>query len=92
MKDNLSRSNVAFARDGFAKRAQNGQRVGVRSPIGTPHDRGVGDILTKKSSQVRATVFKFGLDPGLRAVNTSLRGVGSRWTHPMQSGRCPKPR
>ena len=75
MKDDISRSNVAFARDGFAERAQNGQRVGVRSPIGTPHDRGVGDILTKKSSQVRTIVFKFGLDPGLRAVNTSLRGV-----------------
>ena len=75
MKDDISRSNVAFARDGFAERAQNGQRVGVRSPIGTPHDRGEGDILTKKSSQVRAIVFKFGLDPGLRAVNTCLRGV-----------------
>ena len=62
MKDDISRSNVAFARDGFAKRAQNGQRVGVRSPIGTPHDRGVGDILTKKSRQVRAIVFKFGLE------------------------------
>ena len=43
--------------------------------MGTPHNRGVGDILTKMSSQVRAIVFKFGLDPGLRAVNTSLRGV-----------------
>ena len=75
MKDDISRSNVAFARDGFAERAQNGQRVGVRSPIGTPHDRGVGDVLTKKSSQVRSIVFKFGLDPGLSAVNTSLGGV-----------------
>ena len=75
MKDDFSRSNVAFARDGFAERAQNGQRVGVRSPRGTPHDRGVGDVLAKRSSQVRAIVLKFGLDPGLSAVNIGLRGV-----------------
>ena len=52
MENDFSRGDVAFARDGFAERAQNGQRVGVRSPIGTPHNRGVGDILAKKGSQV----------------------------------------
>ena len=34
MEDDFGRGNVAFARDGFAERAQNGQRVRVRSPIG----------------------------------------------------------
>ena len=62
-------------RDGFAERAQNGQRVGVRSPIGTPHNRGVGDVLAKKGSQVGAIVFEFGLHPGLGAVGASLQGV-----------------
>ena len=50
-ENDFSRGNVAFARDGFAERAQNGQRVGVRSSIGTPHDRGVGDVLAKKGSR-----------------------------------------
>ena len=68
MENDFSRGNVAFARDGFAERAQNGQRVLVRSPIGTPHDRGVGDVLTKEGSQVGAIVFQFGLHPGLSAV------------------------
>ena len=66
--NDFSRSDVAFARNGFAERAQNGQHVGVRSPIGTPHDRGVGDVLAKKSSQVRAIVLEFCLDPGLSAT------------------------
>ena len=38
VKDDFGRGNVAFARYGFAERAQNGQRVGVRSPIGAPDD------------------------------------------------------
>ena len=75
MKDDFSRSDVAFARDGFAERAQNGQRVGVRSPIGTPHDRGVRDVLAEKSSQMRAIVLELAWTLGLSAVNTSLRGV-----------------
>ena len=66
--NDFSRSDVAFARNGFAERAQNGQHVGVRSPIGTPHDRGVGDALAKKSCQVRAIVLEFCLDPGLSAT------------------------
>ena len=52
VENDFSRGDVAFARDGFAERAQNGQRVRVRSPIGTPHNRGVGDILAEKGSQV----------------------------------------
>ena len=85
MKDDFSRGDVAFARDGFAERAQNGQRVGVRSPIGAPHDRGVGDVLAKKSSQVRAIVLEFGLDPGLSAINNSLRGVRGADGHVQRS-------
>ena len=54
VENDFSRGNVASARDGFAERAQNGQRVRVRSPIGTPHDRGVGDVLTEEGSQVGA--------------------------------------
>ena len=54
---------------------KNGQRVGMRSPIGTPDDRGVRDVLAEKGGKVRAIVLEFGLDPGLSAVNTSLRGV-----------------
>ena len=75
MKDDFSRGDVAFARDGFAERAQNGQCVGVRSPIGTPHNRGVGDVLAMKSNQMRAIVLEFGLHPGLSAIDTGLRGV-----------------
>ena len=71
-------SHVAFARDGFAERAQNGQRVRVRSPIGTPHDRGVGDVLAEKGSQMGAIVFEFGLHPGLGAVGASSRACGEQ--------------
>ena len=94
VKDNLSRSNVAFARNGFAERAQNGQRVGVRSPVGAPDNWGIRDVLAKKGGQVGAIMLKFGLDPGLSAVNTSLGGVcgGSKWRHPQQCRHCPKPR
>ena len=75
VENDFSRGNVAFARDGFAERAQNGQCVGVRSPIGTPHDRGVGDVLTKKGSQVGAIVCQFGLHPGMCAISASLQSV-----------------
>ena len=75
VKDNLGRSNVAFARNGFAERAQNGQRVGMRSPVGAPDNWGIRDVLAKKRVQMGSIVLKFGLDPGLSAVNTSLRGM-----------------
>ena len=75
VENDFSRGNVAFARDGFAERAQNGQRVRVRSPRGTPHDRGVGDVLTEEGSKVGAIVFEFGLHPGLGAVGASLQSV-----------------
>ena len=52
MEDDFSRASVAFARDGFTEGAQNGQRVGVRSPVGAPHDWR-GDVL-KEGCQVRA--------------------------------------
>ena len=75
VKDDLSRGDVAFARDGFAERAQNGQRVGVRSPIGTPHNWSVGNVLAMKSCQVRVIVLEFGLHSGLSTIDTGLRGV-----------------
>ena len=75
VENDFSRGDVAFARDGFAERAQNGQRDRVRSPIGTPHDLGVGDVLAKKGSQVGGRVFEFSLHPGLGAVGASLQGV-----------------
>ena len=52
MKDNLGRSDVAFARNGFAEGAQNGQRVGMRSPVGAPDNWAVRDVLTKKRVQM----------------------------------------
>ena len=48
VKDNLGRSDVAFARNRFAEGAQNGQRVGMRSPVGAPDNWGVRDALAKK--------------------------------------------
>ena len=66
---------LRFARNGVAERAQNGQRVGMRSPVGAPDNWGVRDVLAEKSGQVGPIVLKFGLDPGLSAVNTSLGGV-----------------
>ena len=73
MENDFGRGKVAFARDGFTERAQNGQRVLERSPIGTPHDRGVGNVL--EGSQVGARVVQFGLHPGLGAVGAGLQGV-----------------
>ena len=63
LMDNLGGDKVAFARDRFTERAQNSQRVSMRSPIGTP--------LAEKG--------EFGLVSGLRAVSASLlckRGAG----------------
>ena len=40
LKDNLSGNKVAFA-----EKAQNGQRVSVRSPMDAPDDRDAGDVL-----------------------------------------------
>ena len=73
--DNLSRDKVAFARDGFTERVQNGQCVSVRSPVGAPHDRGVEDLLTEEGGKVWAIVRKFGLVSSLRAVGAGLLGV-----------------
>ena len=75
VKDNLGRSDVAFARNRFAEGAQNGQRVGMRSPVGAPDNWGVRDVLAKKRVQMGPIVLKFGLDPRLSAVSTSLRRV-----------------
>ena len=75
LTDNLGRDKVAFQRDGFAERAQNSQRVSMRSPIGTPHDRGVGNVLAEEGGKVWAIVGEFGLVSGLRAVGTSLLSV-----------------
>ena len=48
LKDNLRGDIVAFARDRFTERAKNGQRVSVRSPVGVPDNRGVGNVLAEK--------------------------------------------
>ena len=75
MKDNLGRGDVAFARNGFAEGAQNGQRVGVRSPVGAPDNWAVRDVLTKERVEVGPIVLEFGLNPGQCAVGTSLTSV-----------------
>ena len=75
MKDNLGRGDVAFARNGFAEGAQNGQRVGVRSPVGAPDNWAVRDVLTKERVEVGPIVLEFGLNPGQCAVSTSLASV-----------------
>ena len=75
VKDNLGRGDVAFARNGFAEGAQNGQRVGMRSPVGAPDDWAIRDILTKERVEVGPIVLEFGLNPGQCAVGTSLTSV-----------------
>ena len=93
VEDDLGRSDVAFARNGFAERAQNGQRVGVRSPVGAPDNWGVRDVLAKKGGQVGAIMLKFGLDPWTGcSQHQPRRRAGSRWRHPVQCRHCPRPR
>ena len=75
LTDNLGGDKVTFARSGFAERAQNSERVSERSPIGTPHDRGVGNVLTEEGGRVWAIVREFGLVSGLRAVGAGQLGV-----------------
>ena len=93
VKDNLSRSDVAFGRNRFGEGAQNGQRVGMRSPVGAPDHWAVRDVLSKKRVQMGPIVLKFGLDPRLSAVRHQPQTrAGSRWRHPRQCRRCPRPR
>ena len=93
VEDNLGRSDVAFARNRFAEGAQNGQRVGMRSPVGAPDNWGVGDVLAKKRVQVGPIVLKFGLDFRLSAVGSSLRRVrGADGDIQGSVGVCPRPR
>ena len=73
--DNIGKDKGTFARNGFAERAQNSQRVSVRSPTGTPHDRGVGNVVTEEGRKVRAIIREFGLVSGLRAVRAGLLSV-----------------
>ena len=70
--NNLGREKVTFARNGFAERARNCQRVSMRSPMGTPHNRDVGNVLMEEGGKVWATVREFGLVSGLRAVGAGL--------------------
>ena len=91
MENDVSRGDVAFARDRFAERAQNGQRVGVRSPIGTPHDWGVGDVLAKKGGQGGGHSVRVWPPPwsGCSQCQPPRRSV-SIWTRPAQSRHCPR--
>ena len=74
--DDLSRDAMAFARDGFAERAQHGKSVTMRPPAGAPDDRCVGDVLEEEGGEVWAVVdSKFGIEPGLRAGWASLLSV-----------------
>ena len=43
--------------------------------MGTPHDRGVGNVLTEDGGEVRGIVGEFGLLSGLRAVRVGLLSV-----------------
>ena len=56
LKDNPNRDKVAFARHGFTERAHNGQSVSMRSTVGAPDDRGVGNVLAEKRREVWAVV------------------------------------
>ena len=93
VKDNLGRSDVAFARNGFTEGAQNGQRVGMRSPVGAPDNWAVRDVLTKERVQMGPIVLMLSLDPRLSAVSTQPQTHAvSRWRHPRQCRRYPRPR
>ena len=54
-------------------RAQNSQRVSMRSPTGTPHDRGVGNVLAEEGGEVWAMVGEFALVSGLGTSLLSVR-------------------
>ena len=73
--DHFSGDKVAFARNGFAERAKNGQRVSVTSPTGPADDRGVGNVLAERSRDVWAVIGKFGLTPRLCAVRAGPLSV-----------------
>ena len=47
----------------------------MRSPTGTPHNRGVGNVVTEEGGKVWPIVREFGLVSGLRAVGASLLSV-----------------
>ena len=68
LEHELSKHEVAFARDGCAGRARNGQCVLVRSPTGAPHDRGMGDVLSEEGWKVWAIMIKFAASTGLLGV------------------------
>ena len=90
VENDFSRGNVAFVRDGFAERAQNGQRVRVRSPIGTPHDRGVGDVLTEEGSQVGGHSIPVWPPPWTACSRCQPpERVESKWTRPVRCRRYP---
>ena len=48
--DNLGEDKVAFSRERFTERAQNGQRVSMRSPAGAPDDQCVCVFFLKNES------------------------------------------
>ena len=73
--DNLGGDKVAFERDRFSVRAQNGQCVSVRSSVSAPDNRSVGNALAERRGDVWAVEGEFGFMRGLCAVRPSLLGV-----------------
>ena len=60
LEHDLTRDEVALARGGFTERAQNSQRVSVRSPTGAPDDRGVENVLAEKRGEMWAITVQLG--------------------------------
>ena len=94
MKDNLGRSDVAFARNGFAEGAP--KRPTCRDEVARralQTQLGSKRCFDEGESPGGAIVLMFGLDPRLRcSQHQPQTHAGSRWRHPRQCRRCPRPR
>ena len=58
-----------------------GQRVGMRSPIGTPHNGGCRRYSGEEGQAGGGHDVRVCLHPGLSAVGASLRGVRGTYSH-----------
>ena len=79
LENDLSRDEIAFARDGFTERAQRSMCA---------DHRGVGDILSEEGWEVWAVVVKFGRAPGLGAARLKCPGRCTRCQGRDQEPRC----